>query len=234
MNGDVVTRLEIDVLQANELLEASELALKYNLPALVVHPTLMSDALVIKGGFKGRYRLITAVDWPRGETFGMAKMHGLSIDALEADGYEIVLTPGKQISDTRNEVRALTEFVKSRLAEISEVRFVFNSNGKDVAQITAMAEGLMENRTPAYVRNDISVKTQMTHTSINQFKLFTDTVHSKIKVPIKLSGNINGIGQAINIHWANRYGVNVNQARTIIRQFSQQPVASEIIGDTST
>jgi len=232
MNGDVITKLEVDVLQANELLEASELALKYHLPALVVHPSLMSDALVIRGGFKGRYKLITAVDWPKGDTFGMAKMHGLSIDALEADGYEIILTSGKTVSDTKNEVKALTEFVKVRLSDISEVRFVFNTNGKDVQVINDFAEGLIGTRTPAYVRNDIALKTQITNTSINQFKQFTDAVLSKIKVPIKLSGNINGISQVINIHWANRYAVNVNQARTIIKQFLQQPVASEVIGDT--
>lgn len=231
MNGDVVTKLEVDVLQANELLEASELALKYNLPALVVHPALMSDALIIRGGFKGRYKLITAVDWPKGETFGMAKMHGLSIDALEADGYEIVLTAGKSVSDTRNEVKALTEFIKVRLAVVSEVRFIFNSNGKDLKTVADMAEGLVGSRTPAYIRNDIAIKTQVTHTSIQQFKQFTDTVLDKIKVPLKLSGNFNGISQAININWANRYAVNVTQARTIIRQFSQQPVASDVIGE---
>lgn len=234
MNGDVVTKLEVDVMQANELLEASEIALKYHLPALVVHPSLMSDALVIRGGFKGRYKLITAVDWPRGDVFGIAKMHGLSIDALEADGFEVVLSSGKTVSDIKNEVKALTEFVKVRLTETAEMRFVFNINGKDPSIISDMAEGLIGNRTPAFVRNDISVKTQMTHTSINQFKQFTEAVASKIKVPIKLSGNINGISQAINIHWANRYGVNVNQARTIIRQFSQQPVASDIIGEAKT
>ncbi len=231
MNGDVVAKLEIDVMQANELLEASEVALKNSLPALVVHPSLMSDALVIRGGFAGRYKLITAVDWPRGEVFGMSKMHGLSIDALEADGYEVVLTPGKTLSDTRNEINAITEFVKKRLSEISEVRFVFNSNGKDSTMIAAMAEGLIGNRTPAFVRNDVALKTQMTHTSIDSFKQFSETVTQQIKVPIKLSGNINGISRAINIHWANRIAVNVTQARTIIREFNQQPVASDIIGD---
>jgi hypothetical protein len=234
MNGDVVAKLEIDVMQANELLDANELALKYSLPALVVHPSLMSEALIIRGRFGGKYKLITAVDWPRGEVFGMAKMHGLSIDALEADGYEVILTPGKSTTDTKNEIGVITEFIKRRLAEISEVRFVFNNNGKDVESITAMAEALVGNRTPSLVRNDIAIKTQMTNTNIDAFKAFTDAVTSKISVPIKLSGNINGIKQAINIHWANRLAVNVTQAKSIIREFSQQPVASDIFGDKKT
>lgn len=234
MNGDVVAKLEIDVLQANELLEASELAFKNAVAGLVVHPSLMSDALVIRGGFGAKYKLITAVDWPRGDTFGIAKMHGLSIDALEADGYEVVLTPNKNFTDTKNEVNAITEFVKRRLSEISEVRFVFNCNGKDTDAISQMAQGLIGNRTPALVRNDVSIKTQMTNTSIDAFQQFSDTVTQHIKVPIKLSGNINGIGRVINIHWANRIAVNVTQARTIIREYNQQPVASDIIGDTKT
>ena len=36
MSGSIATKLEIDVMQVNELLEASELIAKFRMPAMVV------------------------------------------------------------------------------------------------------------------------------------------------------------------------------------------------------
>ena len=49
INGDIITRLEIDVMQGNEILESFDLAHKYKLPSVIIHPSLSSDALVCRG-----------------------------------------------------------------------------------------------------------------------------------------------------------------------------------------
>jgi hypothetical protein len=64
-NGELLTRIEIDVFQGNEILESFELAHKYRLPAVIVHPSLSSDALVCRGRSKGKYKIITRYVFPK-------------------------------------------------------------------------------------------------------------------------------------------------------------------------
>ena len=98
MNGAVISKLEIDVMNMNEVTEASQYALKYKLPAIVVHPGLSSEAIIARDRAGGKYNIITPIDWPKGEIFGMNKMRGLYTDNLEADGFEIMLTLQEDIS----------------------------------------------------------------------------------------------------------------------------------------
>lgn len=219
----MLSRLEIDVMQANELIEAARLTVKHKLPAMIVHPDLSSEAFIARGQLGGTFKIITPVDWPKGQTFGMNKLRGLSTDALEVEGFEILLTGEKSLIETRNEAKALTDFIKSHLSEQHEIRFVLGSQIRDDDNIKLMCEALQDVRMPTYIRNDTQLKLQVSKANADVHNSTMEMVADIIRVPMKVSGNVNGFRVLTSCQGASRFGVSLLQAKAIIKEFQQQP-----------
>jgi len=219
----MLNRLEIDVMQANELLEASRLTVKHHLPALIVHQDLSSEAFIIRGQLGGGYKLITPVDWSKGNTYGMPKMRGLSTDALEVEGFEILLTGNKNLVETRNEAKVLTEFIKEFLSDLHEVRFVLGTQIRSEDNIKVICEALQSVRTPAFVRNDTQLKLQVSKANVTVHNETMEAIADHIRVPLKIAGNITGFRMITSCSGASRFGVNLLQVKVIIKEFQQQP-----------
>jgi len=219
----IFLKLELDVMQTNELEDAAAIATKYRFPAMVVHPLIASEALFMRGRSQGRYKIFTPVDWPKGENFGMLKLRGLSSDALDVDGFEILLTGNKSLSDTKNEAKALTTFIKQQLSELVEVRFVLGTIQRSLENITYMCEALKDVRMPGMVRNDHHLKLQVGKANAEVHNKFLETILGIIRTPVKLSGNISSVHAITACDKAQRFAVNVSQARAIIKEVHQQP-----------
>lgn len=219
----IFTKLEIDVMQGNELSDSVDLAIKHRFPALVVHQGLAGDAIRLRGARRGRFRIITPVDWPKGEHFGTFKFRNMLLDSLEADGFEICLTGNKNAIETRNEAKAISDFVTNHIGELTEVRFVLGTTLFTEENIAAMCEGLKGVRTPTYLRNDTQVRLQVSKANANLHNALIDKILGTLSVPIKLSGNINGIKAVATCDRARRFAVNLSQARTIVKEFQSQP-----------
>lgn len=219
----ILNRLEIDVMQANELQEASSLAAKYRLPGLVVHPGLSTEALVARGKLQAAYKIYTPVDWPKGESFGSLKLRGLSTDSIDVDGFEILLTPKKNRIDTRNEIKVLNEFVRTHLGKHVDIRYVLNTHVHSAADIQEMLQGLPGQVTPAMIRNDIHLKVQVSKANPTIHLETIQTITNVIKAPIKISGNINDVRTMTACRSANKFAVSLPQAKNIIKEFSTQP-----------
>jgi hypothetical protein len=223
INGSIFTKLEIDVMQVNEILEAVELAHKYKLPAIVVHPGLSSDAIIARLRAGGKFKIITPIDWPKGEIFGVNKLRGVTMDTLETDGFEFLLTPGKSEIDTRNEAKALTEFTKKNLSDRTEVRFVLGTSMRTQDNIETMCKGLLNVRTPSMIRTDIALKLQVSKANSDEHNKQISMIKESIKAPIKLSGNIISIKSIAASPLASKFAVSLTQAKTIIKEFQSQP-----------
>lgn len=219
----MLNQLEIDVMQANELIEASQITSKYKLPALVVHPDLSSEAFILRAQLQSKYKIITPIDWPKGNNYGILKMRGLSTDALEVEGFEILLTDNKSLADTKNEAKAITDFIKHHLTELHEIRFVLGTSCRNEESVHKICEAIKAVRAPAFIRNDISLKTQVVKANPETHNSTIDTISSIIKAPIKLSGNINNFRTMIQCKRAKRFAVNLSQAKTIIKEYQSQP-----------
>lgn len=223
MNGSILSKLEIDVMQINEILEAVEIAHKYKLPAIVVHSGLSSEAIIARSRAGGKFNIITPIDWPKGDTFGMTKMRGLSTDSLETDGFEILLTPNKLETETRNEAKLLTEFIKTRLSDKTEVRFVLGSSMRSDDNLITMCKGIMTVRTPSLIRTDCQLKTQVVKANPDEHNRLINLVREHIRTPIKVSGNFINLKSVVAIPNASKYAVSISQAKTIIKEFKSQP-----------
>jgi len=233
MSG-IFNKLELDIMQANELSDGIELAIRHGFPAIVVHPGLSGDAIRIRGRLKGRFGIITPVDWPKGDNFGNIKLRGLSTDALEADGFEICLTGGKDEGATRNEAKAITEFLKRHIGELVEVRFVLGTSIRDMDNILTMCRGLIGVRTPSFIRTDTQLKLQVSKANSDIHNSTIAAIQQAIRAPIKVSGNIASVRSVTGVPNASRFAVSLTQARTIVKEFLQQPNELKTILDSPT
>jgi hypothetical protein len=217
MSIDITTKLEIDVMQGNEILESFEMAHKYRMPAIVIHPSLSSDALVCRGRMKGNYKIITPVDWPKGEAFATEKFKGLSLDSLDTDGFEIFLSPKKNPDDIKKEISACTDFLKKFMGELFEIRFVVGTRTKDEALLKNIYEAFVHIKNPNMIRDDITLKTQNYKANPDIHNAFMDSVKVAISCPMKVSGNIDNLDIISKCPSSKRFGVSLQQAKSIIR-----------------
>ena len=231
MNGAVYSKLEIDVMQVNEIQESVHLAIKHKLPAIVVHQSLSGDAIMARSRAGGKFKIITPVDWPKGEIFGDLKLRGLSFDSIETDGFEILLTAGKSETDTRNEAKVLTEFLKSRIGDHVEVRFVLGTSLRQFELVESICKSLLGVRTPALIRTDTQLKTQVTKANPEEHNKYIKLVGAHINAPVKISGNINSIKTIAACPSAAKYAVSLMQTKAIIKELQNQPVLDEILAD---
>jgi hypothetical protein len=219
----ILNRLELDVMQANELQEAAELASKYLIPAVVVHPGLSGDAIRARGRAKARFKIITPVDWAKGTEFSTNKFRGLSTDAIEADGFEILLTSGVDSGSTKREAMELTKFIKDHLSETTEVRFVLGVFNRSDEEIDSLLSGLVGVRTPSLIRTDTQLKLQVSRANLEAHLATIEKIRKHIRAPIKVSGNVGSARMMGSIPDMHRLAVSVTQARAIIKEIQQQP-----------
>lgn len=219
----MLTMLEIDAMQANELLEASQITAKYKLPSLIVHQDLSSEAFILRAQLQANYKIITPIDWPKGSNYGLLKLRGLSTDALEVEGFEILLSDSKNTADIKNEAQAITDFIKHHLTELHEIRFVLGTSIRNDEAIKRICEAIKSVRSPAYIRNDTALKTQIIKANPEIHNSTIDQISSVVKAPIKISGNISNFRTMIQCKRAKRFAVNLSQAKTIIKEYQSHP-----------
>lgn len=223
MNGAVFSKLEIDVMQVNEIQESVHLAIKHKLPAIVVHQSLSGDAIIARSIAGGKFKIITPVDWPKGETFGDLKLRGLSFDSIETDGFEILLTAGKNETDSKNEAKVLTEFLKGRIGDHVEVRFVLGSSMRPYEHIETLCKSLLGVRTPALIRTDTQLKTQVTKANPDEHNKLISLINSHLNAPVKVSGNIGALKSIVACPNASKFAVSLLQAKAIIKELQNTP-----------
>lgn len=219
VNGSILTRLEIDVMQQNELFEAMELAFKYNLPAIVVNQVIFADAIIAKIRMGARFKVITPIDWPRGENFGTIKLRGALAESLDTDGFEFMLTPNKNETETANEANAITEFIRQRFPPHVEIRFVLNTLQITPENLEAMCRGLSKVRTPNFIRTDINLKLQQNRANPEIHNALIETIKKNgVAFPLKLCGNFNTLKSTMECDNAARFAVGLSQAKVIIKE----------------
>jgi len=221
----ILNRLEIDVMTASEIEEAASLAHKYNLPGLVVHSGLSAEGHIARGRIGGKFKLITPVDWPKGENFGQPKLRGLTVDAFESDAFEILLTPNKNETETRNEAKSLHDFIRTHVGTAVEIRYVMGTLARSKDQIESQMRGLKGLPTPAFVRNDIALKPQVSKANPEIHNANIELFKEIVRTPTKIAGNINSLKAVAACKNADLFGVNLTQAKQIIQQFNNHPVA---------
>ena len=214
--------IEIDVMQSNELADVVELAVKYAIPSIVVHPEISADALLQRIKWQGKFKILTPVDWPKGECYGDTKLRGLTIDSLNCDGFEFLLTGGRSQIDCQNEMSALTNFVRNHISPIVEIRFVLGAHHSD-ENVVDICKAMKSVPSPSCLRTNHQLKLQVSKANPDTHNEMINKIKEIISVPIKISGNIKDIKSMMLCQDAVKYAVSLAQIKNIIKEVQRQP-----------
>jgi len=235
MLNAITTKMEIDVMQASELYEACQIASANAMASIVVHPQLTPEALMTRGRFRGKFKIITPVDWPKGDIFGMNKLRGLTINNLQSDGFEIMLTGGKKEAETRTEAKVITEFVRRHISPIAEIRFVLGAYMRPEEEIVRMCKVMKDVPTPTLLRTDHHLKAQAAKASPKAQQQLIEKIREVTQLPLKISGNIDSVRimasciEQKDQVGAARFAVSLQQTHTILNDLRQQPDLRKLI-----
>ena len=185
--SNIISKLEIDVLQINELNEAYSLSISNHLNSIIIHPSLSEHAISLRARYKSNIKIIIPIDWQSGSHFASLKLRDLPTDSFECDGFEILLTGDRTPGETTGEATFITEFLKTQLGEHIQVRFIVGSISRSDENMLNICRGLVAPgvRTPTLLRNDIYTnKVQVSKANNQVHSKFISDVKQVIGVPI--------------------------------------------------
>jgi hypothetical protein len=112
---DKSNRVEVEFLapsmKIKNLSQLDSLVSSLHAPALVIEPSFLPDLNVIRFQRNSQYRVIGCVD-KKFSTFGGNKIYEIQ-NMIEADGFDVGLTNGKNAIELRNEIQGIDKFLKS-------------------------------------------------------------------------------------------------------------------------
>lgn len=185
-------KVELDVMKQNQLAEASDFCAKHKCPTMVVAPDLVTNATVSRSLVRGSYKVLTTVDWPKGTQFLSDKFRGLPSEALNADGFEILLTPTKRVGANK-EIKFLSDFFKEHFPPTIEFRFVLGwyDQERTTEHFAAMCEAMKLIPNPSMIRTTHLTKVQASEGLPEAHDELIKFITSIKPVPVKISGNVN-------------------------------------------
>lgn len=213
--------VEIDVIKHQQLRNAVDLAARHNCPAIVVMPEYVKEARVMRGIARGRFKIISAIDWPKGDKFNTDKFMGLQRDALEADGFEILLTARHQ-NDTLKEVKYLSKFAQQYLNPTFEMRAVLGcyATSRTEDHLINMCKALNQTPNITMIRTTHLTKINAAHSHSDTQSELVEKIKSICNRKVKVSGNIT-FKNRMGIR-AERFACTPEQAKALQKELSDE------------
>lgn len=216
-----ISKLEIDVYSSGEIRDAIDFAIKNKCTAIVVPPDLVLQANLARGVHRGKFKIISTVDYPKGVNYCHDKMRGMPVESLSADGFEILLSKGDKASITK-EVTTLSKFLRDYLPSTTELRFTLGTTDKPKDQIETILNAMKLLPQPAMVRTAQLSKVKVSYGTIKYHNDLIDEITSIFNTRVKLSGNITREA-VLQCSRAVKFGVSLSQAVAI----AKAPVEAE-------
>jgi hypothetical protein len=221
-------KLEVNILQplGPDVHNLSSFIIQNNIPAVVASPLYLEAVLMERGRHFANYKVICTIDFPDGNkvwpNFAMAKLRDLPQAMFMADGYDIMLTPGRTDKECLNELRALSEFLQ-RLGP-KELRWTLPLRTVHYEEVDKFLPHIM--KWPAsFVRTDSNLV--VPDITLEDHLLDVEFIRSGVATKIKVCGNVNlNLIESLKNRVA-RFDVSLSQAREIIREFKENVRISE-------
>lgn len=215
----VTGRMELNVLDYNSALpRVSEFAYKNRCPAIVVLPQLVPAFIADREAKKGNYRVIAAVDFA-GTSFAMQKVRDMGSDATAADGYDILCSPGRPANEMLNEIRSVSDFLKS-LNALVEIRWVLGAYQRPYTEV--------QNYLNCFSKYQVSwlrLDTRIIDPKITaaQHMGMVTSIRRGCKLPLKISGNVNKeVTDLFMDDKSVRFDVTLDQANSILAAYNNE------------
>jgi hypothetical protein len=163
----------------------------------------------------GSYRIICAIDFPKGSNYAMDKLFGSNPDFVGADGFEVLLSTNRTEIESRNEMRAVHSYLKAN-RPLSDIRWCLRMHSVDDKE----TEGILKNMKgfpPSFVRVDPHVDDL--GQDVEKLKTHAEKVVGQVPFPIKISGGIDleKLRALSDLKNVKRFDVTFEQAEAIVR-----------------
>lgn len=213
------SRIELDINQAGHISQAIDLACIHQLPAIVVNPLIVRDAIMRRASRCGKFKTYCMID-TQCKNKGIRKFADLPIDIFNADGYEISI--GDPISDrsVEKEILEIVHFLQQKTI-LKDIRFTFDVYSKPKESIEKLSEIINKINSPITIRTDHSLRTKQLNTSLKAHIDTFNLIRSKTSRPIKISGNIHSL-RLFGVK-AYRYAADLTQFKKIKEEHQKNP-----------
>lgn len=221
MSLQATTRFEINLLNAKTKPQyVCEFARKHKIPALVASPEYIAPLIAYRAMSSSGFKIICALDFFKGDNFAMDKLFRSNPDFVAADGFDILLSPGRSEVESKNEMKSIYEYLKAN-RPLSEIRWVLNMH-KSTDEVVGILKN-MKNFPPSFVRVDPHL--ELPKIDIATFKEQISLIREHVPYPIKIGGNIdlavyNEFKDDRNVK---RFDVSMDQMETIVRGLKNTP-----------
>tara|TARA_R100001244_G_scaffold25113_2_gene25485 strand:+ start:132299 stop:133069 length:771 start_codon:yes stop_codon:yes gene_type:complete len=221
MKPQLTSKLELNLF--NERTSADfvcDFAIKHRIPVIVALPEFIPQLLTRRMIRSGQFKIIAAIDFPKGANFAMDKIYRSNVDFAAADGFEILLSPGRTQIETRNEMKTIYEFIKMNNA-LLEVRWCVNGATTTEEEL----EGILKNMKvfpPSHLRIDSNLASPQI--DLEKQTRLAEIVSDNVPFPIKVSGNVNletmlALQGSKNVR---RFDVSLKQAESLVREINKE------------
>jgi len=227
MSYQFTSKLEINLFNPKTNPQfVSDFAIKYKIPTIVAAPEYIAPLVVHKVTMGGTYRLICALDFPKGTNYAMDKLFRTNPDFVGADGFEILLSTGKTEIESKNEMRAIHGYLKAN-RPLADIRWCLRFHTKSEKELSGILKN-MKKFPPSYVRVDQNLESPSINTE--RFKKDIELIRGFVPYPIKLSGNVDlkVLQQYKDERGVKRFDVTVEQAEAIVRTLKMEASAKRL------
>lgn len=180
--------IELTATTEEELKEADEIA-HIGSGTIYIVPELIQMSGVARSLSNGRYKIYIMVDYPKGTKYAMDKFKGTSTDFFLADGYDVVLTPGKTPSEIAIEVKLIHSFLKQMVNPHVELCYTINASMRSAEEIAACAQTFFT-FPPTKIKLESQAVVQPTKANIEAHKETIKLIRKYCTSPIVVAGNV--------------------------------------------
>lgn len=214
----LTTKMEVNLLgdfDASDMNQLSTFIIKNKVPAVVVEPVYVENAIIDRNKYSPAYKIICAIDFEKGKSFALDKMYEIPTSALLADGFEIRVTHGRSDKESLNELRCISEFIHQRIDPTKEIRWALAMRTVDREKYDNTLRHMRQWR-GSYIRTDINLLSPFSSLEAHQEDI--SFIRDRVPFPIKISGEVDYSTMMLFKDRVARYDVTLTQARRILNE----------------
>ena len=227
--SQITTKLELNMLMPQvDARAVSDFAIKNRCPAIVIAPEFAPMMLTDRSAKNGQYKLVAAIDFPDGKNFCYDKFNTVDMMSLEVEGMDILMTRGRTEIESRNEAKALQEFLRGTVNPLLDIRYVIGCYCNPWENVEKFLSAAVAHP-PDAIRIDQHL--ELPRIGLKHHIQTIAKLRKHTPKTLKISGNLNLeiIEKLMDVDKNLRFDVTISQAIAIINQAKQRAEAKNEI-----
>lgn len=225
---EITSKLEINMF--DKLVDPNHLvkiASQNRIPTIIIkNPELIPHLHFLRSSTSGFYfKVILAVDFDaKGANYVISKFANLDLSWIQADGFEIVLTPKENPIEIKNEISALSSYLK-KMSPSAEVRYCINmfSFSSKVVENMVTFINQQNNPRPAFIRIDQNLETPK-RDIMEYVPKCLQIIRKVCPMPVKASTNVTLESIRALSGQIERFDVSLKRAEEIVSQIKAENI----------